>query len=134
MKGNAMSSELTLSLAKQNQSAGLSSAAPAGVTGVAPKVTAIAKAEIMPIPKAEINFDSDRMLQNLRESISKLNEMLVSSSRGLNFSMDEKLGRPIIYVKNSQTGEIVRQIPNEVVVRIAHGIEDLKGLLHNTIS
>ena len=62
-----MSSELTLSLAKQNQSAGSSLAAPAGVTGVAPKLVAIPKAEIMPIPKAEINFDSDRMLQNLIE-------------------------------------------------------------------
>jgi len=48
--------------------------------------------------------------------------------------VDEKLGRPIIYVKNTATGEVVRQIPNEVVVHIAHGIEDLKGLLHNKSS
>ena len=88
----------------------------------------------MPVPKAEINFDADRMRQNLQDAISKLNEMMVSGGRGLNFAMDEKLGRPIIYVKNSQTGEVVRQIPNEVVVRIAHGIEDLKGLLHNKAS
>jgi flagellar protein FlaG len=60
--------------------------------------------------------------------------MMVAGGRGLNFAMDEKLGRPIISVKNSETGEVVRQIPNEVVVRIAHGIEDLKGLLHNKSS
>ena len=45
--------------------------------------------------------------------------------------MDEKLGRPIVYVKNATTGELVRQIPNEVVVRIAHSIADFKGMLHN---
>jgi len=85
----------------------------------------------MSIPKADINFDLDRMRQNIQDSVSKLNEMMVANGRGLNFAIDEKLGHPIIYVKNSQTGEVVRQIPNEVVVRIAHGIEDLKGLLHN---
>jgi flagellar protein FlaG len=89
---------------------------------------------VTPFPKAEINFDEARMRQNLHEAISKLNDMMVAGGRGLNFAVDEKLGRPIISVKNSETGEVVRQIPNEVVVRIAHGIEDLKGLLHNKSS
>jgi len=129
-----MTSELYLNVPKQLHSAGASMPTQTGTVDASPKVMPIPKAEIMPIPKAEINFDSDRMLQNLRDSISKLNDMMVAGGRGLNFSMDEKLGRPIIYVKNSQTGEVVRQIPNEVVVRIAHGIEDLKGLLHNAIS
>lgn len=129
-----MTSELSLKVANQTHPAGANAAVQMGAADVTPKVAPIPKAEIMPIPKAAINFDSDRMLQNLRDSISKLNDMMVAGGRGLNFSMDEKLGRPIIYVKNSQTGEIVRQIPNEVVVRVAHGIEDLKGLLHNTIS
>jgi flagellar protein FlaG len=57
--------------------------------------------------------------------------MLTSNARNVSFSMDEKLGRPIVYVKNATTGEVVRQIPNEVVVRIAHSIEDFKGMLHN---
>jgi uncharacterized FlaG/YvyC family protein len=45
--------------------------------------------------------------------------------------MDVKLGRPIVFVKNMANGDVVRQIPSEVVVRVAHGIEDFKGLLHN---
>ena len=87
--------------------------------------------KVMTMPKAEINFDADRMRQSIKDSVSKLNEMMDAGGRGLSFALDEKLGQAIIYVKNSQTGEVVRQIPNEVVVRIAHGIEDLKGLLHN---
>jgi len=122
-----MSTEISMNLQRQASHA---SVVPAGNSAktvqTAPKVA--------PIPKVEINFDAERMRQNIQESVSKLNEMMVSSGRGLNFTMDEKLGRPIIYVKNSQTGEVVRQIPNEVVVRIAHGIEDFKGLLHNAIS
>ena len=105
--------------------------APAAAASAAP---AEAAPKVMPIPKAEINFDADRMRQNIHEAISKLNDMMVSAGRGVSFAMDEKLGRPIIYVKNSQTGEVIRQLPNEVVVRIAHGIEDLKGMLHNKAS
>jgi len=43
------------------------------------------------------------------------------------------LGLPIVVVKNSQTGEVVRQIPNEVVVQVAHSIEAFKGMLHNAV-
>jgi len=32
---------------------------------------------------------------------------------------------------NSHTGEVVRQIPNEVVIRVAQSIDTFKGLLHN---
>lgn len=83
------------------------------------------------IPKAEIRVDLERESQDVREAIGRLNDMLTASARSVSFSMDERLGRPIVYVKNSTTGEVIRQIPNEVVVRIAHSIEDLKGLLHN---
>ncbi|CAN1553575.1 FlaG Uncharacterized flagellar protein FlaG [Burkholderiaceae bacterium] len=108
------------------------------VAGVQPTATAKsndpAPSKITPIPKAEVNFDPERSNQHLKEAISKLNELMLSGGRGLNFTMDEKLGRPIVYVKNSQTGEIVRQIPNEVIVQIAYNIEDLKGILHNKAS
>jgi flagellar protein FlaG len=45
--------------------------------------------------------------------------------------MDKQLGAPVVIVKNSSTGEIVRQIPYEVVVQMAHDIESFKGKLHN---
>lgn len=89
---------------------------------------------LTPIPKADIKVDPDLMRRNLEEAIKQLNDMMQSGGRGLNFMMDEKLGRPIVVVKNSQTGEVVRQIPNEVVVRVAHSIESFKGMLHNAIA
>jgi len=120
-----MTSEITLKAPHQ----------PSRASGVAAYAASANDAhKVMPIPKAEVNFDADRMRQSITDAISKLNDMMVSAKRGLNYSVDEKLGRPIIYVKNTATGEVVRQIPNEVVVRIAHGIEDLKGLLHNKSS
>jgi flagellar protein FlaG len=84
-----------------------------------------------PMPKADVQVDNQRMKQNLEVAVDRLNEQMKQSSRGLNFSMDEKLGRPVVTVRNESTGEVVRQIPNEVVVRVAHNIDELKGLFHN---
>ena len=89
------------------------------------------KPTIAPIPKANIQFDAEKAHQNLEAAIQNLNDMMKDSGRTLSFSMDVKLGQPIIFVKNLSTGEVVRQIPSDVVVRVAHGIEDFKGLLHN---
>jgi uncharacterized FlaG/YvyC family protein len=33
-------------------------------------------------------------------------------------------------VKNKE-GEVVRQIPNEVALRVAHNLEDIKGLMQD---
>lgn len=119
---------------------------PSLVTGrmdPAPKVPLVAgaspvAAEIKPhkleLPKADIKYDAEHAKKNLDEAIQKLNDMLKDSGRTISFSMDVKLGRPIVFVKNMANGDVIRQIPNEVVVRIAHGIEDFKGLLHNADS
>ena len=39
----------------------------------------------------------------------------------------------MIKVSNIHTGEVVRQIPTEDVLRMAHKIDDLKGILYNKV-
>jgi flagellar protein FlaG len=73
--------------------------------------------------------DQQERLKNLAEAIEKLNNQAAKTARSLNFTIDEKLNRQIITVSNKETGEVVRQIPTEVVLRVAHSIEDIKGLL-----
>ena len=76
-----------------------------------------------------IKFDASEVRQNLQEAVSLLNNQLVSTRRGLGFQVDEAVGGPVVTVRSAESGEVVRQIPNEVVVRIAHNIEKIKGLL-----
>jgi len=40
----------------------------------------------------------------------------------------------VIKVTNSTTGEVIRQIPDETVLRIAHTMEALKGMLYDATS
>jgi len=89
----------------------------------------VARVEKAPAVKAEPLVDPQELRANLEAAIKKLNQQVESNGRGLNFAIDEKLNRPIITVRNTSTGEVVRTIPNEVVIKVAHNIEDLKGLL-----
>jgi len=95
-------------------------------TAVAPAVTPVEKA---PAVKVEPLVDPAEMRANLEAAIEKLNQQVERNGRGLNFAIDEKLNRPIITVRSTATGEVVRTIPNEVVIKVAHNIEDIKGLL-----
>ena len=89
---------------------------------------------LTPLPKADIHVDPEKVRQNLELAIDHLNKMMIDANRGLSFSMDQQLGVPVVVVTNSQTGEVVRQIPNEVVVRVAHNLEAFKGMLHNAVA
>lgn len=94
-----------------------------------PKIAPVVRANEVPVVKAEPLVDPKQLRENLHAAIEKLNEQVERNGRGLNFVVDEKLGRPIITVLNTDTGEVVRTIPTEVIIKVAHDIEDLKGLL-----
>jgi len=80
-------------------------------------------------PKVE--FDPKKMQQELEEAVERLNKMMESGKRGLAFSVDNKVNVTVVTVKDNNTGEVVRQIPSEAVLRVAHRIEDLKGILYS---
>ena len=106
--------------------------APAPASSQAPGSSAI---QLPDTPKVQapkpvaIKFDASEVRQNLQEAVSMLNQQMSSTKRGLGFQVDEAVGGPVVTVRSAESGEVVRQIPNEVVVRIAHNIEKYKGLL-----
>ena len=99
-----------------------------------PAPTQAAQAErpvVAPPKKAEIQIDPEVMRKNLQEAIDRINKLVSDGGRSLQFSFDDTVGTPVILVKNRESGEVIRQIPNEVVIKVAHSIDDLKGMLHN---
>ena len=81
--------------------------------------------------KAEVGADLQSLQKSIEASVERLNAMLKDSGRNLNIGIDKALGGPVITVRNAESGEVVRQIPNEVVVQMAHSIEAFKGWLHD---
>lgn len=92
---------------------------------------ASATPKVMDIKPTEIQFDPAQARRNLHAAVSMLNEQMSATKQGLGFSFDESKNMPVIRVRNLSTGEEVRQIPTEDVLRMAHKIDDLKGILYN---
>jgi flagellar protein FlaG len=70
--------------------------------------------------------------ENLESAVSKLNDYVQNISRTLSFSIDDSIGQTVIAVYDSETEELIRQIPAEETIKMAHSIEEqLSTLLLN---
>jgi len=56
--------------------------------------------------------------------VEQLNNHAQSVNRDLQFSVDDDSGKTVIKVVNSNTAELVRQIPSEEVLRLSQTIRD----------
>ena len=86
---------------------------------------------LKPAPSVEVKVDTEKMKKNLDQAIHQLNEVMRDGGRNITFAMDEDRGTPIILVKKQDTGEVIRQIPNEVVIKVGHSLDAIKGILLN---
>ena len=80
---------------------------------------------------ASAKVDTKALQKIVQEAIESLNEQMRASNRSLNFSMDAQVNRVVITVRNSDSGEVVRQIPDEAILRVAHNLKKVRGLLLN---
>ena len=100
----------------------------AGAPASAPEIT---RPKIVPIERPQIKVDVEGDKKRLDQAIARMNERMQDGGRGLAFKVDPSLNRPVVTVTNQQTGEVIRQIPNDVVIRMAHSIDETKGNLLN---
>ena len=94
-----------------------------------PQAAPASNAALEPIKKAAVKFDPDDMRKNLEDIVRRMNDQVKQSNANLAFSVDEVADRFVVSVKQSLSGEIIRQIPDESILRVAHSIEKLRGLL-----
>jgi flagellar protein FlaG len=94
------------------------------------KTTLVNKPQSIQAPaKAEMTLDVKQQEKLVKEAISKLNEHAKASNQQLGFRMDPHINGPVITVHNTHTGEVVRTIPSEEVLRVAKSIDSLKGVI-----
>jgi flagellar protein FlaG len=81
-------------------------------------------------PAVENRPDPEEIRRNLQEASEHLNKQMTLNKRDLSFSVDEVANKVVLTVKNKE-GEVVRQIPNEAALRVAHNLENVKGLMQD---
>jgi flagellar protein FlaG len=79
-----------------------------------------------PQPETQPTVATGNLVQQAVEQIQQTTEKL---AQNLQFSIDEDTGITVIKVLDSQTQEVIRQIPTEEAVSIARTLDQVKGLL-----
>jgi len=90
-------------------------------------VAAAASAEFKP---SNVN----QVMQPTRESVAQaaeqMQQFVSSMGRNLNFSIDSESGYHIVRVTNPATGELVRQMPSEEMLRLSHSLTQISALVN----
>jgi Uncharacterized flagellar protein FlaG len=104
-------------------------AAPQSSRDVVTAAAQKARVEVQQPKEVAPKIDPAEMLERLEQIVERLNDSLQDLGRDLNFSVDDRINRYVIVVQNKESGEVIRQIPDVEALRMAHRIEDLKGVI-----
>ncbi len=81
----------------------------------------------------EKKINSSKYLTSVREKLEEISELLnfemKARSTNLDFQVDEPTNRVVVKVINRDTGDVIREVPSEAILRVSKNIEALKGIL-----
>ena len=66
--------------------------------------------------------------EQLDDAVSQLNSYVQTVQRDLQFEVNNDLGQTVVRVVDQQTQEVIRQIPDEVAVRLAEKLQQEEPL------
>ena len=72
--------------------------------------------------KQQVAEQADQKVQ-LDDAVSRLNDYVQTVQRDLQFEIDNDLGQTIVRVVDQQTQEVIRQIPDDVALRLAEKLQ-----------
>ena len=61
--------------------------------------------------------------KKIEQAVARLNDYVQSLQRDIVFSVDHDSGRSVVRVVERGTQEVIRQIPSEVALRLAHNLQ-----------
>lgn len=73
--------------------------------------------------------DESKQTTKVEQAVNQINQYVQTLSRDLHFTVDKDSGRTVVKVLDTETKEIIRQIPSEELLQIARHLTDGGGLL-----
>lgn len=70
--------------------------------------------------------EEERNGVDLDDAVAKVESFLKVQNRDLAFTIDENTNRSVVTVKDSKSGDVIRQIPSEEVLKLADRIQELQ--------
>ena len=81
---------------------------------------------------APVPAENDGVSDPLRRAVSEINSSLAAHGRHLSIHMHEATGRRVVTVYNSDTNEVVREIPPDRVLDVHANVMEMAGLFMDT--
>jgi len=67
--------------------------------------------------------------QQVQQAVEQIKTALPAKASALQFSLDDQTGKTVVKVIDSETGDLIRQIPSEELLEIARALDKMQGLL-----
>ena len=91
----------------------------------------VAKVANTVIKPSNVSQSSQPTQEVVAKTAQQLESFVASMGRDLSFSVDSTTGYHVVRVTNPQTGEVVRQLPSEELLKIAQTMEQTSSGLVN---
>lgn len=74
------------------------------------------------------NVSAAAKTANIEQAVTEINDYVQSVQRDLHFSVDEDSGLTVIRVRDKESGELIRQIPEDIFLSLAQNLKDNKPI------
>lgn len=61
---------------------------------------------------------------DIEQAVTEINDYVQTVQRDLHFSVDEDSGLTVIRVRDKESGELIRQIPEDIFLSLAQNLKD----------
>lgn len=91
------------------------------------------KDSMAPPLAAEKSVEPDSiLLESANSAVQAFKSLVQDIQRNLDFSVDDSSGQIVVKVIDGESGQLVRQIPSEELLRLSERLEDMRSLLFKT--
>jgi len=67
--------------------------------------------------------------EDLEKAVGEIRDFVQSSQRQLDFSIDDSTGQVVVKVIATQSGQVIRQLPSELALKLAQSLSEASSLL-----
>lgn len=132
ISGNTASSAAASSLSEVSSSRQQTQAREKANTAESSKLKIRDVAQQAANEKKDSLISLDEAANELRDAINTLNTALAKTPTKAIITRDEDLNRFIVRIADKHSGEVVREIPSEAILKFARNLQELKGLIFDT--
>ena len=86
---------------------------------------AVSKVASVPLPKTNVKESSQEVRDAAETAMKDIQHFISSQARSVRISKDESSGHMIVQLVDPDTGEVIRTLPSEELLRLARSFEML---------